>query len=178
MSSVAQTPVRQMRPAAVIDIGTTSIRMAIAEIDNMGGVRKLESLSQAVSLGKDTFTQGSIAKSTIEECVRVLKSYRRILEEYQVNTPDQIRVVATSAVREARNRLAFLDRVFIATGLDVQPLDEAEVSRITYLGIQPFLQSEPTLTSSRAMVVEVGGGSTELLLVRNATVVFAHTYRL
>ncbi|MBM3999504.1 MAG: HD domain-containing protein [Planctomycetes bacterium] len=170
--------VRQARAAAVIDIGTTSIRMAIAEIDNLGGVRKLESLSQAVSLGKDTFTQGAITKATIEDCVRVLRSYRRILEEYRVVSSDQIRVVATSAVREARNRLAFLDRVHIATGMDVQPLDEAEVNRITYLGIQPFLQSEPSLVASRVMVVEVGGGSTEMLLVRDAHVTFAHTYRL
>jgi exopolyphosphatase / guanosine-5'-triphosphate,3'-diphosphate pyrophosphatase len=178
MTTVSQGVVRQVRPAAVIDIGTTSIRMAIAEIDNLGAVRKLESLSQAVSLGKDTFTQGAIAKSTIEECVRVLKSYRRILEEYQVTSPDQIRVVATSAVREARNRLAFLDRVYIATGMEVHALDEAEVNRITYLGIQPFLQTEPSLAASLAMVVEVGGGSTEMLLVRGGNVVFAHTHRL
>ncbi len=169
---------RQTFPAAVIDIGTTSIRMAIAEIDNAGGVRKLDSLSQAVSLGKDTFTQGSITKATIEECVRVLKSYRRILEEYNIVRSEQIRVVATSAVREARNRLAFLDRIYIATGLDVQPLDEAEVNRITYLGIQPQLQSEPALARAQALVVEVGGGSTELLVVRDGNVTFANTYRL
>jgi exopolyphosphatase / guanosine-5'-triphosphate,3'-diphosphate pyrophosphatase len=178
MSSASQGLVRQVRPAAVIDIGTTSIRMAIAEIDNMGGVRKLESLSQAVSLGRDTFTQGYIAKSTIEECVRVLKSYRRILEEYQVTSADQMRIVATSAVREARNRLAFLDRVFIASGMEVQALDEAEVNRITYLGIQPFLQSEASLADSPVVVVEVGGGSTEMLMVRGGNVLFAHTYRL
>ena len=69
------------QPSAVIDVGTTSIRMAIAEIDDAGGVRNLSALSQAVSLGKDTFTRGSLEKSTIEECVRVLKSYRRVLAE-------------------------------------------------------------------------------------------------
>src|SRR5690606_31003500 len=169
---------RQTHPAAVIDIGTSSIRMAIAEIDNHGGVRKLDSLSQAVSLGRDTFTLGAITKATLEECVRVLKSYRRILEEYSIVRSDQIRVVATSAVREARNRLAFLDRIYIATGLDVQPLDEAEVNRITYLGIQPQLQSEPALARAQALVVEVGGGSTELLVVRDGNVTFANTYRL
>jgi exopolyphosphatase / guanosine-5'-triphosphate,3'-diphosphate pyrophosphatase len=170
--------VPQARPAAVIDIGTTSIRLAIAEIDNLGGVRKLDSLTQAVSLGRDTFTQGVINKATIEDCVRVLKSYRRILQEYQISQPDQIRVVATSAVREARNRLAFLDRIYIATGLGVQPLDEAEANRLTYLGIQPFLLSEPTLHQGRAVVMEVGGGSTELLLVHGGKVTFANTYRL
>ena len=76
-------PIRVVRPAAVIDIGTSSIRMAIAEIDSAGGVRTLETLSQAVNLGRDTFTKGSIEKATIEKCVEILKSYRQRLREYQ-----------------------------------------------------------------------------------------------
>ncbi|MDP6719768.1 MAG: exopolyphosphatase, partial [Pirellulaceae bacterium] len=118
--SLNSASVRTVRPVAVIDIGTSSIRMAIAEIDDHGGVRTLETLSQAVSLGKDTFTEGAIDKDTIEDCVRVLKSYRQVLVEYQIVNADQIRVVATSAVREARNRLAFNDRVYVATGLEVE----------------------------------------------------------
>jgi exopolyphosphatase/guanosine-5'-triphosphate,3'-diphosphate pyrophosphatase len=166
------------RPAAVVDIGTTSIRLAIAEIDELGGVRRLESLSQAVRLGKDTFTAGFIRKSTIEECVRVLKSYRQVLTEYQITHPRQVRVVATSAVREARNRLAFIDRIYIATGFQVEAIDEAEVNRVTYLGIQPLLQAEPGLQVARTMVIEVGGGSTEVLVVCNGNVTYANTHRL
>lgn len=165
-------------PAAVIDVGTTSIRMAIAEINDAGGVRHLSSLSQAVSLGKDTFTRGLLEKSTIEECVRVLKSYRRVLAEYGIESPSQVRIVATSAVREAGNKLAFLDRVYTATGFQVVPIDEAEVNRITYLGIQPLLRNDPRLADAQTVVTEVGGGSTELLQVKNADVMFAHTYRL
>jgi exopolyphosphatase / guanosine-5'-triphosphate,3'-diphosphate pyrophosphatase len=172
------SPPRPVKPVAVIDIGTTSIRMAIAEIDEEGGVRPLEKLFQAVNLGKDTFTRGVIDKSTIEDCVRVLKSYRRLLEEYQIVRPDQIRVVGTSAVREAANLLAFLDRIYIATGLEVQPIDEAEVNRVTYLGIQPYLRDEPALAAAKAIVTEIGGGSTELLVVQDGDVMYSHTYRL
>src|SRR3954470_8297563 len=166
------------RQVAVIDIGTSSVRMAVAEITTAGQVRQLETLSQAVNLGKDAFISGAISKATIEECVRVLKSYRRILKEYQIENPSQVRVVATSAVREATNRLAFVDRVYIATGFQVEPLDEAEVIRITFLGVQPFLLSDPTLVQGRGLVTEVGGGSTELLLVKGGDVVYSHTYRL
>ena len=141
---------QEPKEVAVIDIGTSSIRMAIAEIDDFGGVRTLENLSQAVNLGKDTFTRGFIQKSTIEDCVRVLKAiYRTVLKQYQIADPNQIRVVATSAVREATNQLALLDRVYIATGIDIEPIDEVEVNRITYLSILPLLQAEPTLASSR-----------------------------
>ena len=169
---------RTAKPVAVIDVGSASIRMAVAEIDQTGDVRVLETLSQAVGLGKDSFTKGRIEKSTIEDCVRVLRSYRRLLEEYGITKDDQIRVVATSAVREAENRLQFIDRVYSATGIQIEPLEEAEVNRIYYRGVQPFLQDEPGLAESRTLIMEVGGGSTELLLLQAGEVVCAHTYRL
>jgi exopolyphosphatase/guanosine-5'-triphosphate,3'-diphosphate pyrophosphatase len=177
-SSPATTAEREKRPLAVIDIGATSIRMAIADIDAEGNVHLLESLSQAVTLGKDAFTQRRIRKSSIEDCVRVLKSYRRLLLEYGITRPDQMRVIATSAVREAINRMAFLDRVYIATAMEIEPLDEAEVNRITYMGIQPQLQADPKVASKKCVVVEVGGGSTEVLVVQSGNVLFSHTYRL
>ena len=152
--------------------------MAIAEINDRGNVRILETLTQAVPLGEDTFTAGTFKKGTIEECVRVLRSYRQVLTEYGIVSPDQIRVVATSAVREAENRLGFIDRIYIATGLEVEPIDEAEENRITYMGILPFLQSEPALASAKAIVIEIGGGSTELLVVRDTNVLYSHSYRL
>ncbi|MEO8494951.1 MAG: Ppx/GppA phosphatase family protein [Planctomycetota bacterium] len=166
------------KPVAVIDIGTTSIRMAIAEIDSQGGVRVLETLQQAVSLGKDTFTTGRIGKATIEESVRVLRSYRKLLTEYKIVSSEQIRVIGTSAVREAANRLAFVDRIYIATGLQVEPIDEAEETRITYLGILPHLRSEPALAHGKTIVIEIGGGSTELLVVHDRNVLYANSYRL
>ena len=158
---------------AVVDIGATSIRMAIAEIGDGGQIRTLEKVAQAVSLGRDTFTKGTIDPATTEECVRVLKSYRQLLDEYNIRQPEQIHVVATSAVREAVNRSSFLQRVFVATGFHVEPFDEAAVNRVTYLGVQPLLEREPMLANADAMIVEVGGGSTEVLVVYSGNVAFA-----
>jgi exopolyphosphatase/guanosine-5'-triphosphate,3'-diphosphate pyrophosphatase len=166
------------RTAAVIDIGTSSVRMAIGEIREDGSIRTLETLTQSVGLGKDTFTQGTIARSTIEDCVRVLTSYREVLTSYGITGSDLLRCVATSAVREAENRLAFIDRVYIATGIQVEPLDEAEVSRVTFLSVEPTLKLDPVLSNARSVVVEVGGGSTELLVVEQAQVIFSHSYNL
>lgn len=152
--------------------------MAVAEIATDGTIKPLENLSQAVHLGKDTFTRGAIQKATIEDCVRILKSYRQILAEYGITQPDQTRVVATSAVREAMNRLAFLDRIFSATGFVVEPIDEAEVNRITYLSTQPQLTDDSAMSDAPSVIMEVGGGNTELLIVDGSDVVFAHTFRL
>ncbi len=166
------------RLVAVIDIGATSLRMQIAEIQQNGNVRKLESFSQAVSLGKDSFMKGVIDRETIEDCVFVLEIYRNKLDEYGIEDPEQIRVIATSGVREAGNRLAFVDRIFVATGFEIEPFEEAELHRVTYLGVLPFIKSQPAYFNDKSLVVEVGGGTSEVLLLDKANVAFSRTYRL
>ena len=167
------------RTVAVIDIGASSLRMQIAEIDQESGdIRKLESFSQAVSVGKDSFTKGHIEKHTIEDCVRVLEIYRAKLNEYQVVAPDAIRVIATSGVREATNRDAFIDRIFVATGFEIEPFEEAELHRVTYLGILPFINKQNKHFSSHSIIFEAGGGTAEVLYLNRTDVLFSKTYRL
>jgi|APTNR8051073442_1049403.scaffolds.fasta_scaffold00006_337 exopolyphosphatase/guanosine-5'-triphosphate,3'-diphosphate pyrophosphatase len=167
-----------LRVAAVIDVGSTAIRMEVAELQADGTARVLDSLQQPVHLGKDTFTKGRILQSTLEECVKILKGYRRVMQEYGVTEASLVRAVATSAVREAANRETFLDRVYMATGINVEAIDEAEETRLTYLSIQNLLPLESSLQKGDALVVEVGGGDTELLLLRDARVSYSNTFRL
>lgn len=169
------TPPKQV---AVVDIGATSIRMAIAEIHRSGEIKIKESLVQPVALGKDTFTKGSIDPATTEECVRVLKMYREKLRELEITGSDQVHVVATSAVREAANRLSFLMRIYVATGFRVEPFDDAAVNRVMYLGVQPLLETQPELADTQTLIIEVGGGSTDVLLVNDGNVAYADTHRL
>ena len=75
---------------AVIDIGASSLRMQIAEIRHDGSIRNIESFSQALSLGKDSFSTGKIAKDTIENCVHVLAIYRAKLDEYEITDPETV----------------------------------------------------------------------------------------
>ncbi|MDA0282710.1 MAG: hypothetical protein O3B86_05095 [Planctomycetota bacterium] len=124
----SDAPSAPPRLVAVIDIGTSAIRMAIGEISSNGLTRTVETLSQVVSIGKDTFTDRKIKRSTIEDCVRVLTSYRVVLDSYGISSDDQLRCVATSAVREALNRLVFLDRIYIATRIQVEVPHESRFS--------------------------------------------------
>ena len=179
-SPSSPAPAQDDRPGAraVIDMGATAIRLAIAEIGRDGEVRPLEQLVRATRLGADTFTTRTITRETTEQCVAILQDFQRMLREYRVDRPEDIRVVATSAVREARNQIAFTDRIFAATGLTVEPLDEAEVSRITYSSVQAQLAQEPKISAKRVLIVEVGGGSTEILVVKRGNVDFSQTFRL
>lgn len=165
-------------PIAVIELGTTAIRMAIGETNGASEVRILEQLVRGVSLGKDTFTKREIQRDTLAQCINVLKSYRRKLQEYQCDNPTHIRVVATSAVREAGNRMAFLDRIYTSTGFTVEPIDDAEIARLTYLGIRPLLQREPELRDAMTLLIEVGGGNTEILLLRGKDILHSQSYKL
>ncbi len=163
---------------AVIDIGTTSIRMAIAQVNKEGLIQLLETLQQSLSLGKDTFTKGYIHKTSIEECVNALKSFKKVLKEYQIINESQIRIVATTAVREASNKDTFLDRIYIATGMNVEVIDEVDVARLTYLSIRSFINTHPSLLTNELLVTEMSGGTTEILLLQNNNVTLSKGYRL
>ena len=163
---------------AVIDIGSASIRMVIAQIHDDGTFQTLDSLNQSVAIGSDTFTRGRISRATIEECVKVLRNFSAVLGEFNINLRTDVRAVATSAVREARNRDEFLDRVYMATDINVEVIEGAEVNRLTFLGIRPVLQTNAALRQGSLLVAEVGGGSTEFLGLVDGRVAFAHTYRM
>ncbi|MBF0543683.1 MAG: HD domain-containing protein [Candidatus Riflebacteria bacterium] len=163
--------------AAAIDVGSTGIRMVIAEIKKDSQLRIIESMQHPVSIGKDTFTKGIIQQETIEESVRILLGYKRLLKEYDINEETSVRAVATSSVREAANRDTFLDRLYIATHINIEAIEEAEENRLTYMAVRNILPAGECLIGN-ALIVEVGGGGTDLLLLENSHVAFSNSYRL
>ena len=176
---------KESRPAdasyhlkAVIDIGSTSIRMVVAQVHENGRFQTLDALSQNVAIGIDTFTRGRISPGTIGDAVKVLRNFSTVLSEYGIDVQKDVRAVATSAVREARNSEELLDRIEMATDIAVDVIAGMEVNRLTFLAVQPVLKANPVLRRNRLLVAEVGGGSTELLGLQDARVSFAHTYRM
>jgi exopolyphosphatase/guanosine-5'-triphosphate,3'-diphosphate pyrophosphatase len=165
------------RTVGVIELGTTSIRMVVAEITDPRQFRIVDNLQRPVSLGKDAFTRQVITPEVTEQCVSVLRSFQRVLREHEVDA-EHVRIVATSAVREAANREAFVDRLAIATGAQVDVLNEAEVSRLTYLAVRPLFEGDPDFKKTDTAVIEVGGGSTEALMFRRGRVFSSQMYRL
>ncbi|MEI6891203.1 MAG: hypothetical protein V5783_03440 [Pontiella sp.] len=163
---------------AVIDVGSTSIRMVVAEVRKDGTFQTLDTLNQNVAIGSDTFTRGRISRSTIIDAVKVIRNFSSVLKEYGIDVDKEVRAVATSAVREARNREEFIDRIYMSTGINIEVVEGTEVSRLTFLAIQPVLEANAILRKDRLLVVEIGGGSTELLGLDQARVSFAHTYRM
>jgi len=146
---------------AVFDIGSTSFRMMIGQVVPDGRVEILERLRRVVHLGQDVFRNGRIRAETLRSAVGILRDYRHVLNTYGVH---RVRAVATSAAREAANGDTFVDRVLMAAGLEVSIISVTEEGRLTVSAVREAV-GEKLLGRGRALVVEVGGGSTVLNLL-------------
>jgi exopolyphosphatase / guanosine-5'-triphosphate,3'-diphosphate pyrophosphatase len=149
--------------AAVLDMGASAIRLVIAEIAPKQPIRIIEEASRGVLLGRDTFSAGTIRSRTVDAAIDALDGFRTIMEGYGVS---DVRAVATSAVREARNGDLFLDRIANRTGITFEIINEAEESRLTFLAVRDALGRHPAFKSAWTLLAEVGGGSTSLTLMR------------
>ena len=168
-------PAAAPRPMAVVDMGASAIRLVVAEGSAEAPLHVLEEVSRGVLLGKDTFTHGRLGSATIEAALKALEGFRRIMDTYGVI---RYRAVATSAVREASNADAFLDRVRLRTGLEVEVIDGSEENRLTYVAVRERLAQHPALVEDDALLVEVGGGSADISFLRKGQPIHSGTYPL
>jgi exopolyphosphatase/guanosine-5'-triphosphate,3'-diphosphate pyrophosphatase len=147
----------------VIDVGTNSTRLLVADVAG-GKVSQLERRSTVTRLGRGVDLSGHLAGEAIEDVCAAIGDYVGILEELGAETVDAI---ATSAVRDADNGSAFVAELRERFALSARVLDGEEEARLTYLGAtSERLPTEPTL------VVDIGGGSTELIVGQGSDISF------
>ncbi|HXE79235.1 MAG TPA: Ppx/GppA phosphatase family protein [Vicinamibacterales bacterium] len=150
------------RLVAVLDMGASAIRLVIAELPADGPIRVIEEASRGVLLGRDTFSSGAIRSRTVDAAIEAVLAFREIIDSYDV---DEVRAVATSAVREARNGDMFLDRIQGRTGITFEVINEAEETRLVFLAVRQTLARHASFKGHRTLLVEVGGGGTSLTLL-------------
>ena len=165
-------------PVAVIEIGSTGIRLIVAEISGNGQWKVLDRTAKPVALGRDVFNSGQVSRESLLECLSVLKNYREFLAGWDIADRD-IHAIATSALRVARNRDMFADRVFIETGFNLKIVEGIEENRLMYLAVRFAIKNDlPLFWRANSMILEMGGGSTEIMLLRRGQIVAAHSLRL
>ena len=160
---------------AAIDVGASAMRLIVAQYVPGQRPQVLEEASRGVLLGRDTFTAGRIAATTVDASVRALNAFRRMMDNYGVS---RVRAVATSAVREAANADAFLDRIRVRTGIALEVIDGSEESRLTYLAVRDGLAGHAALKAPSALLVEVGGGSLDVTRLNSGQPVQAGIFPL
>ncbi|HXF59810.1 MAG TPA: HD domain-containing protein [Candidatus Saccharimonadales bacterium] len=160
---------------SVIDVGSSGVRMLLAELKPDGAVRILEDVQKPLALGRETFRTGTLSAASIQKAVNILRQYRSMMDSYGVT---HTRAVATSAVRAALNRDTFVDRVFLATGIEVEVIEGSQETLLTFAAVQRALAARPDFTKEDSLMFELGAGSTEWALVRGGDVAGSLTYDL
>lgn len=166
------------RTLAVVDIGSSAIRVIVAQVHADGTWKRLDRAQRPVALGRDVFTTGLIGREAMLQTISILMSFREMLDGWDMR-PKHIRVIATSAIREARNRDTFIDRVFIRTGMRINVIEGVEENHLTYVAVQNAINHmRPQFSRSGALILEVGGGTSELMILNRGKMVSAHSLRI
>ncbi len=151
---------------AVIDIGSNAIRLRIGALGHDGRLDIIEAVRAPVRLGHDAFRQGELQPSTIERALETFVDFHRLLVQKTVPI-EQIRAIATSAMREASNGKALIDRVLETTGIHIEVISGAEEARLVSLAIRHAL---PKLEDTNALLIDIGGGSVEFVVMEKSRV--------
>jgi exopolyphosphatase/guanosine-5'-triphosphate,3'-diphosphate pyrophosphatase len=147
-----------MTRVAAFDCGTNSLRLLVADLDAATGTaEELVREMRVVRLGQGVDRTGRIAEASLQRVFAAVEDYMETVRQHDVRT---IRFCATSAARDAENAEEFLTGIKQRTGVEPEVLDGDEEARVSFAGATRSLPplAEPLL------VVDIGGGSTELIL--------------
>lgn len=154
---------------AAIDVGSNAIRMAVARPVRGGQLEVLESTRLPVRLGQDVFTSGQLSESMMQAAVDAFLRFRSIADQFGVS---QLRAVGTSALREAENGEVLLDRIVRQSGIQVEIISGEEEARLIHLAVSKAVD----LTGKRAVLIDIGGGSVEVTIVRGDEILSSESY--
>ena len=151
-----------MPTLAAIDIGSNSCRLAIATVQQHK-IKVFHQDREVVRLGESVFQTGEISPDAMANTIRALKRFQKAVQAQVVDT---VRVVATSAMRDARNAAAFIAWVKSATGWTVEVISGLEEGRLIHLGVI----SGEAAARAKCVMIDLGGGSCEITLSDNGRI--------
>ncbi|GLB47238.1 exopolyphosphatase [Philodulcilactobacillus myokoensis] len=147
-----------MRNLVIVDIGSNSVRMAINQINQDGTYREIKHVKSATRLSEGMGHRHLLQMNAINRTMRALKSFQNIYRQYH-----HLRVIgiATAAVRQAKNRNVFLERVRRKLGISIRVLSGTKEAYYDYLGLVHQIKL------SRYIILDIGGASIEMIVVNH-----------
>ena len=159
MWPLADRPTRpEGRQAAVIDVGSNSVRLVIYRVDGRA-LWTIYNEKVVAGLGKDLTASGRLSPDGVEAAINALRRFRSVLDGWRA---EDVMTAATAAVREAADGRAFLARVKAETGLEIRVLSGSEEARLAALGV---ICGHP---DAEGVVGDLGGSSLELVRLNGA----------
>lgn len=159
------------RVVAFIDIGTNSVRLLLVRINPNGSYKPLTKQKESVRLGDKEFIDRILQPEAMQRAVIVCKKFVELARAYGA---EEVIAVATSATRDASNKVQFLEMLKSEANLEVCPISGIEEARLIYLGVSSGLR----LGDSRALLIDIGGGSTEVSVGGDKQYYFLHSFNL
>ena len=161
---------------AAIDIGSNAARLLIKreeENENLVSRRlaKVLLLRVPLRLGFDVFALGKLSDERMEKMLRLMKAYRQLMKIYEVT---DYRACATSAMRDAKNGKAVINKILKETGIHIEIIDGQEEAQMIYNNHVECLEDR----TGNFIYVDVGGGSTEINLMVNGELVQSLSYNI
>jgi exopolyphosphatase/guanosine-5'-triphosphate,3'-diphosphate pyrophosphatase len=159
-----------MTRVAAVDCGTNSIRLLIADADGQDGGFRLNDVvreMRVVRLGQGVDATGELAQEALERTFAAAAHYQSLIQEHGAR---QVRFVATSATRDARNREVFVDGIRDLLGVEPEVISGDEEAGLSFAGASSVL---PSRGEEPVLVVDLGGGSTEFVLGNASGVIAA-----
>ena len=156
---------------AAIDMGTNSFHLIIVQVKSDGSFKIIDREREVIRLGSHRGKEYTwISEGEMEKAIDVLKDFAKIAQFYKA----EVRAIATSAIREAKNKSEFIDRVFEETEINVEAVDGKTEAELIYLGVQNALD----VYDKRVLCVDIGGGSTEFLLGESGISEFSESIKI
>ena len=144
-----------------IDVGSYEVNLKIYELSARNGIRVLNHVRHRMELGRDTYATGKISTELTDELCAVLLDFKQMMKEFGV---EDYRACATSAIRETRNTLVFLDHIFLRTGIRLEILSNSEQRFLGYKSIASNEEKFQDIIEQGTAIVDVGGGSIQISL--------------
>lgn len=145
-----------MKKLAAIDIGTNSMRLMLCETVG-NSIAKKEKELIVTRIGKDLFETGRISEKAMMRNIEALKYFKNKADRYGA---EAVLAIATSAVRDASNGKEFVEAAKTQAGVDIRIINGEEEAQLGIIGVM----SEPGVADDSVLVLDIGGGSTELIL--------------
>lgn len=163
MANAAGSLLSRQERLAVIDVGSNSVRLLIAEVLPDGSYRTLDDERVTTRLGQGLVATGSLTPEAMERTAEAIARMRGIARGYAVS---RLRVIGTSAARDALNRREFVSLVRERAGVILEILSSEDEARLAHKSVVDGFD----LTDAPAAVVDIGGGSTEIVLSTNGVI--------
>lgn len=156
---------------AIIDLGTNTFDLLVYEVDDVAGLRILHCEERPVFLGRGGIEQGVLTEEAIERGLETLRAFTTVAKEWSA---ERISGFGTSALRNARNALAFTERALRELDIPVRIIRGDEEAELILAGVR---QAVP-FTSKPALVMDIGGGSIEFILATNKALMWKQSFEL